>query len=128
MRRCNSLQKVTGYNALVTREEADKLLISGRYGDLLREAGSERTRAEMEARPLDILHWTLYVVHACRLIGRTNEALQHAYLLLQEVQKLDNPVLLAEAHLAQAVAFKGARDYDEAIRQLKSSMDVLPEG
>jgi len=117
-----------GYNPVVTREEADKLLISGRYGDLLKEAGSERTRAEMEGRRLDILQWTLYVVHACRLIGRTNEALQHAYLLLQEVQKLGDAVLLAEAHLAQAVAFKAARDYDEAIRQLKSSIDVLPDG
>lgn len=117
----------SGYNVRVTREEADKLLISGRYADLLRDALAEQTKAEMEGRPADRLRWTIHVVHACRFIGRTNEALQHAYGLLEAAQKTDDPELLAEAHLAQAVAYKSARDFDEAIRQLRSAIDVLPE-
>lgn len=122
------MQKVTGYNGLVTPEEADKLLYTGRYGDLLKEVNGEQARAEIEGRKLDRLRWSVYAVHVCRLIGRTNEALQHAYALLQEAQTLGDGALLAEAHLAQAVAFKAARDYDEAIRELKSAMDVLPAG
>jgi tetratricopeptide (TPR) repeat protein len=111
----------------VTREEADKLLISGRYGDLLRDALAEQAKAEMEGRPEDLLRWTPYVIYACRFIGRTNEALQHAYGLLEAAQKRGDAELTAEAHLAQAVAYKAARDYDEAIRQLKSAMEALPE-
>jgi len=111
----------------VTRDEADRLLLSGRYGDLLRNALAERTKCEMEGRPDDLLRWTVYVVHACRFIGRTNEALQHAYGLLEEAQKKGDAELVSEAHLAQAVAYKAARDYDEAIRQLKSAIDTLPD-
>ena len=125
---CNPLKKVAGYNGLVTLHEAERLLISGRYGELLKEALDRRSEAEKENRGPDHVRWTIFALQACRFMGRTNEALQHAYAALEKAKILNDPALTAEAHLGQAVAFKAARDFDEAIRQLRLAIEVLPAG
>jgi len=122
------LKNVAGYNGVVNLDEADRLLISGRYADLLPEALRQAAVAERESRSPDVVRWLLFALQACRFMGRTNEALQHAYNVLEKAKTLNDPNLLAESHLGQAVAFKAARDYDEAIRQLKSAIEVLPAG
>jgi tetratricopeptide (TPR) repeat protein len=112
----------------VTQDEAEKLLISGRYGELLKEAQGQIAAADIENRADNYIRWSIFALQACRFMGRTNEALQHAYTTLEKAKALNDPSLTAEAHLGQAVAFKAARDYDEAIRQLKSAADTLPAG
>jgi tetratricopeptide (TPR) repeat protein len=112
----------------VTFEEVERLLISGCYGEVLKETLREQAAAEKENRGADFVRWSLLTLQACRYMGRTNEALQHAYNALEKARTLNDPALLSQAHLGQAVAFKSARDYDEAISQLKSAIDVLPAG
>jgi hypothetical protein len=112
----------------VTLDEADRLLISGRYGELLRESLVQVASADLENRGTDIVRWSILAVQACRFMGRTNEALRHAYGSFEKAQALHDPVLIAESHLGQAVAFKAARDFDEAIRQLRSAIEILPAG
>jgi tetratricopeptide (TPR) repeat protein len=112
----------------VTLDEAERLQITGRYADVLQEALAQITRCEMEGRTADLVHWLLLAVQATRYIGRTGESLSHALRALETAKALNDPDLLARAHLAQAVAFKGARDYDEALSQLRSALEVLPAG
>jgi tetratricopeptide (TPR) repeat protein len=112
----------------VTLDEADRLLISGRYGELLRESLVQVASADLENRGTDIVRWSILAVQACRFMGRTNEALRHAYGSFERAKALQDPGLVAESHLGQAVAFKAARDFDEAIRQLRSAIEILPAG
>ncbi|MBI3855608.1 MAG: hypothetical protein HY293_07945 [Planctomycetes bacterium] len=110
----------------MTLDETHKLLISGAYGEVLQEALRGQTEAEMENRGADYVRWSILALQACRFMGRTNEALQHAYLALEKARPLKDPILLTEAHLGQAVASKSARDYEEALSQLKSASETLP--
>jgi tetratricopeptide (TPR) repeat protein len=110
----------------VDLQETERALISGRYAEVLQEATRGLALAEKENRAADAVRWALLALHSCRLMGRTNEALQHAYNALEKARPLNDPLLLCEAHLGQALAFKGARDYDEAIRELKEALDGLP--
>jgi tetratricopeptide (TPR) repeat protein len=110
----------------VILEEAERALISGRYAEVLKEATRGIALAEKEKRETDAVRWLILALHSCRLMGRTNEALQHAYTALEKARPLNDPLLLCEAHLGQALAFKGARDYDEAIRELKEALEGLP--
>jgi len=112
----------------VNLQETERALISGRYAEVLKESLVGVSLAEMEVRPADVVRWSLLALSACRYMGRTNEALQHAYSALEKARPLNDPLLLCEAHLGQALAFKTARDYDEAIRELKESLESLPAG
>lgn len=110
----------------MTLDDAGKLLLHGKYPELLKETLREQKAAERANRDPDFVRWSLLALQACRFVGRTNECLNHAYLALEKAKSLNDPVLLGQAHLGQAVAFKTARDFDEAIAQLKSALQVLP--
>jgi tetratricopeptide (TPR) repeat protein len=112
----------------VDLQEAERALISGKYAEVLQEATRGVALAGKEKREKDAVRWSILALHACRLMGRTNEALQHAYNALEQARPLDDRLLLCEAHLGQALAFKAARDYDEAIRELKEALEGLPAG
>src|SRR5215831_14979888 len=86
--------KTCEYNHPVTFEEAERLLISGRYADLLQEALRGQASADLENRAPDFVRWTIVALQACRYIGRTNEALQHAYTALEKAKALNDPALL----------------------------------
>jgi tetratricopeptide (TPR) repeat protein len=110
----------------VNLEDAERAVISGRYAEVLKDALVGISSAELENRERDYVRWSILALHSCRYMGRTNEALQHAYNALEKAKVTKDAVLLCEAHLGQARAFKTARDYDEAIRQLKDAIDALP--
>jgi tetratricopeptide (TPR) repeat protein len=112
----------------VTLQDAERAQISGRYAEVLKESVAEQTKAEKENRGADVVVWSLLAVQASRYMGRTGESLSHALRALDAAKALNDPALLSRAHYGQAVAFKSARDYDEAIHQLKSAMEVLPPG
>lgn len=112
----------------MTLQDAERAQISGRYADVLKEAVTEQALAEKENRGADLLLWSLLAVQASRHMGRTGESLSHALRALDTARTLNDPALLARAHHGQAVAFKSARDYDEAILQLKSALEALPAG
>jgi len=112
----------------VNLQETERALISGRYAEVLQEASAQLSRADIERRDRDHVQWSILALHACRLMGRSNEALQHAYNALEKARPMNDPLLLCEAHLGQALAFKAARDYDEAIRELKEALESLPAG
>ncbi len=112
----------------MTYEEVERLQLSGRYPEVLKEALRERASAETERRPAEYIRWSILALQACRYMGRTNECLSHAYNALASARTLGDPVLLCEAHLGQAVAFKCARDYDAALPELRSAIEALPPG
>jgi tetratricopeptide (TPR) repeat protein len=112
----------------VNLEETERALISGRYAEVLKEALVGIASAELEHRAADYVRWSILALHASRFMGRSNEALQHAYNALEKARPMNDPLLLCEAHLGQALAFKAARDYDEALRELKEAIEVLPAG
>src|SRR5207237_951443 len=70
----------------------------------------------------------MLAAQACRFIGRTGESLSHARRALEIARTVADPTLLSQAHYGQAGAFKGARDYDEALQQLRLALDTLPAG
>jgi len=88
----------------VTYEEAERALISGRYPDVLQEAGLRIASAEQDKRNSDLVRWSLLAVQATRYIGRTGESLSHALRALETARPLNDPELLAQAHLGQASA------------------------
>ncbi len=110
----------------MTPDEALKLQISGRYSELLRSALDEQSRAQAEGRKPDQFTWTLFVVKACRFIGRTNEAIVHAGHGMELAKELGGPAVLAQAQFGLAVACKCARRYDEALDLLRSAAQTLP--
>lgn len=112
----------------MTFQELEKAQITGRYAEVLKESVAEQAKAEKENRGADLVRWSLLAVQASRYMGRSGESLSHALLALDTAKALNDPTLLARAHHGQAVAFKSARDYDEAILQLKSAMEALPAG
>ena len=109
-------------------EEAQRAVISGRYGEVLQESVLRIASAEQEQRQPDLVRWLLLATQCTRLIGRTGEALSHAYRALEAARVLNDAELLAQAHLGQAGAFKSARDYDEALTHLRKALEVLPAG
>src|SRR4030088_1940123 len=118
--------KIRDYNCPMTLDETEKLLNSGRYAEVLREALREQKTADQERRVADFVRWSLLALQACRYVGRTNEGLSHAYNALETSRTVNDPVLRCQAHHGQAVAFKCARDYEESLAQLKSAIEVLP--
>jgi len=112
----------------VNFEEAERAVISGRYGEVLQEAVLRVASAEQEDRRSDLVRWLLLATQATRLIGRTGEALSHAYRALEAARALNDAEILAQAHLGQAGAFKSARDYDEALNHLRTALEILPTG
>jgi len=116
------------YNLAVTYEEAGRAIVSGRYSEVLQEASLRIASAEQDNRASDRVRWSLLAVQATRYIGRTGESLSHALRALETARTLNDAEILAQAHLGQAVAFKGARDYDEALAQLRQAVEILPAG
>lgn len=114
------------YTGRMTLDEAERLLISGKYAEALKAALQEQKKADQERRAPDFVRWSLLALQSCRYVGRTNECLTHAYNALESARTIKDPVLLSQAHLGQAVAFKCARDFEEALAQLKSALEVLP--
>jgi tetratricopeptide (TPR) repeat protein len=112
----------------VNFEEAERAVISGRYGEVLQEAVLRIASAEQENRQSDLVRWLLMATQATRLIGRTGEALSHSLRALETARTLNDSEILAQAHLGQAAAFKSARDYDEALAHLRKAIEILPAG
>lgn len=117
-----------GYTIPVTPDEAERLLISGRYAEVLAESLGGQAAAEGGHQTSDLVQWSLLASQACRLIGRAGESLGHAHRALEAARTLDDATLLCRAHHVQALAFKGARDYDEALQALRTAVEVLPKG
>ena len=74
----------------MTFDEAERAVISGRYGEVLQEAVLRIASAEQEQRRSDLVRWLLLATQATRLIGRTGEALSHAFRALETAQALDD--------------------------------------
>lgn len=112
----------------MTFEEAERLQISGRYAEVLRESLRELDLAGKQDRRPEVVRWSLLAVQASGLIGRTAESLSHARRALETARALGDPALLSQAHYGLAIGHKGAREYDEALRQLRNALDALPSG
>lgn len=109
-------------------EEVERLNITGRYADVLREALREQSEAIMEGRKEDLVSWSYLAVLGCRNIGRVTEALTHARWALDVAGTLEEPPLLCLARYAMALALKSERDIDGALQYLRSALEVLPAG
>lgn len=113
----------------MTFEEAERLHTSGRYAEVLRESLREQSAAQKEARLSDLVRWSLLIVQACTLIGRTAESLTQARRALEVATPLpDDPTALPRARFALAIAHRGAREYDEALRLNRVALEGLPPG
>jgi tetratricopeptide (TPR) repeat protein len=110
----------------VTFDEAQELQVHGRYSDLLRAAVAEQARARERSRPADQVRWTLWIVKACRYIGRTVEGLAHARHAVREAEAVGDAELLAEAVYAEALMFKVAGKREEGLAALDRAISMLP--
>ncbi len=111
----------------MSREEAQKLQIEGRYSELLRAAVAEQVAARDAGRAQDELDWTIWAAKACRFIGRTYEGMAHAVHAAQLAARSPSPDAAVAVLYVQALLFKGARQPAAALGLLDQAIALLPE-
>lgn len=116
------------YNAKVNLEEAGRRHASGQYREVLAHALREQSQAAQEGRREDVVRWSVLAAQSSRDMGRIAESLTHAQWALDAASHLVDASLLCHARYGMAVALKGERDYDGAIRELRGAIDALPAG
>jgi len=112
----------------VTLDAVAKLQATGRYAMALHEALHEQTQAAQEGRREDVVRWSVLAAQTARDMGRVAEALTHAQWAVDTASSLGDPGLLSHARYGMAVALRAERDYDGALRELRSALDELPAG
>lgn len=112
----------------MTFEEVERLHVSGRYADVVREALKEQSQAIMEGRKEDLVRWSYLAVLGCRDVGRVTEALTHARWCLDAALTLNEPAYSCLGHYAMALAHRSDRDLESSLKELRAALDVLPPG
>ena len=116
-----------GYTGDVNFAEAQEYQIQGKYSDLLRLAVQNQIKASREDRPRDEINWTIWVVKACRYVGRTKEGYAHSKHLMEKAEALGEPLLYAEAMHAHALMLKMLERPQDVIRTLNLALSKLPK-
>ncbi|HEV3029292.1 MAG TPA: hypothetical protein VG457_17060 [Planctomycetota bacterium] len=114
--------------AKVTLDEAIRKHHSGQYREVLEQAQREQTAAAQEGRRTDVVQWSVLAALAARDMGRIDEARTHAQWAVDGAQNSDDPALLCQARYATAIAFRGGRDFEGAILELRAAIEALPAG